>query len=318
MDFSGGKFAARCGVGSTPLYRPIRDGLPPASDWARAVSRALKRRRRRLFSPRKPDDWEKRPFSEKIAWRCRNPDPTVDYATWADKHLVKSLVGAMFDVPDTYFVVHDPADIDAAQLPATFVMKATHGWDMSLLVEDGIVRGGNRTTEGAGQIANSRCLQQVANAWLNSRDERQRQRQEKHYQDVRPGILFERLLTPVEYEIQLFLFDGRCRFALVLYRGFHHTMTSHRLYTETWKRLAPGSDKAASGYEQSAEDIAQPPSALLENLEHLCQSIDHVRADFLVCGGKYYFCEFSFTHNGLGGPGLIGKYDAELGRCWRR
>ena len=50
----------------------------------------------------------------------------------------------------------------------------------------------------------------------------------------------------------------------------------------------------------------QPPRELLEKLLKLCRSIDHVRADFLVSGGKYYFSEFTFTHNGPGGPGAAG------------
>jgi hypothetical protein len=300
------------------LHHLVRGRLPAIPDWVRAVSQALKRTHGHLFGSRKPVDWDKLSFSEKIAWRCRNPDPDVDYATWVDKYRVKTLVGALFDVADTYLVVHDPADIDAAHLPPTFVMKATHGWNMSLLVEDGVVRGSNQTADGAGQIADSRYLQQVANSWLSSSNERERRRQEKHYQHVKPGILFEQSLVPIDYEVQLFLFHGHCRFAMGFYRGFHHINGLHRLYAENWKQLGPGSDQAASRYEQSEDEIEQPPSALLNNLQRLCQSIDHVRADFFVCGGKYYFSEFSFTHNGLGGPGLIGKYDADLGRFWPR
>jgi hypothetical protein len=296
----------------------IRNGLFAILDWLRARSPPLepKRNPNHSFVVRKPDDWAKRSFSQKIAWRCRNPDPKIDYAVWVDKHQVKKLVGGTFDVADTYLVVHDPADIDTKCLPDTFVMKATHGYNMSLLVENGIVKGGNRTTEGSWRLCESRYLQRVAQGWLNSHGERQRRRRERHYQQVRPGILFEQSLDPVDYELQLFLFDGQCRFAMVIYRGFHHKQVSHRLYDENWQPLEPGSDDAASSYERTREDIAQPPIELLENLRGLCQSIDHVRADFLVCGGRYFFSEFTFTHNAGAGPGMIGRYDPDLGLFW--
>ena len=131
------------------LRRTVRKNLLAMSAWENTFLRPsnLARKLKHLVVSRKPADWDDRTFSEKKAWRCRHPDPWVDYALWVDKHRVKNLVAGMLDVPKTYLVVHDPADIDTRRFPGTFVMKATHGWNMSLLVENGIVQGGNRTTE---------------------------------------------------------------------------------------------------------------------------------------------------------------------------
>jgi len=129
----------------------------------------------------KPADWDSRTFSQKVRWRCQHPDPGVDYRVWADKHLVKEVVRPRFNVAQTYYVTHNPADIDAARLPPTYVMKAAHGWDMSLLVVDGIVQGGNRNIVFKGRRADSGILQSVARAWLESPAEHLRRARERHY-----------------------------------------------------------------------------------------------------------------------------------------
>lgn len=264
----------------------------------------------------KPDDWHAYTFSQKVAWRCHNPDPNVDYRTWVDKYLVKQLVSPLFKVAKPYLVVEEVLDINTRNLPETFVMKATHGWNMCLLVVDNIVQGGNRSLDGAGKKCRSEYLQQTAHAWLDSEFEKWRRANQKHYQLVPLGILFEQFLKPVDYEVQLFLFNGKCRIAMTSYRDFYHSGGTHRIYDEQWQRLEPASEKAKSCYEWTAEDTPPPPSDLMQKLETLCRSIDHVRADFYVSNGQYYFSEFTFTHNAGKGPGFIGEHNARLGRFW--
>ncbi|MDD4882793.1 MAG: ATP-grasp fold amidoligase family protein [Gallionellaceae bacterium] len=263
----------------------------------------------------KPFFWTLRTYSQKVAWRCRNPDRRVDYRTWADKHLAKAIARPHFKVAESYLVVTHPDEIDIARLPATFVMKATHGWDMSLLVRDGVVQGGNRSLTGAGRSADTAFLRQLAQTWLDSKKEARRRARERHYGRVDPGIVFEQLIEPIDHELQLFLFSGEFRFALVGYRGFHHSGATHRVYDQHWLRLPPGSEEAATRYEREAPETPRPPADLLEALGRLCRHIDHVRVDFFVCDQQYYFGEFTFTHN-AGKPGFIGRYDAALGRFW--
>lgn len=263
----------------------------------------------------KPADWKMLTFSQKVAWRCGCPDPLVDYRTLVDKFLVKEFVRPYFKVAESYLVVEKPFDINTSLLPETYVMKSTHGWNQSLLIVDGSIRGGNRSLTGAGYIADSELLQKIAKYWIHSEQELQRRSRERHYQFVKPRIIFEQFLKPVDYELQLFLFNGHCRFAMVFYRQFFHEGVTHRLYDEHWQLLNPGSAEAESYYEWIAEATPQPPYAMMQNLEQLCHSIDHVRVDFYVSDEQYYFSEFSFSHSG-GGAGFIGKYDAVLGGFW--
>jgi hypothetical protein len=309
--------------------------VPPLRSGRSILQRLIRSARRRLGnlwglieirSPRcskepspdgvKPPGWQGWTFSRKVAWQALNPDPRVDYRTWVDKNRVKDLVRPLFNVAETLVAVDRAEDIDADRLPGSFVMKATHGWNMSLLVIDGIVQGGNRDLKGAGRKADTEYLRRVAQGWLGSKPEARRRLRERQYRFVEPGILFEQRIDPMDYEVQLFLFNGHCRFAMVCFRGFHHSGASHRLYDEHWQRLAPGSRESAACYEGSAEETAPPPAELLRRLEGLCREVGHVRADFFVSGGRYWFSEFSFTHNGGNGPGMIGRYDAELGRFW--
>ena len=78
----------------------------------------------------KPPGWQGWTFSRKVAWQALNPDPRVDYRTWVDKNRVKDLVRPVFDVAETFLAVERAEDIDADRLPDTFVMKATHGWNI--------------------------------------------------------------------------------------------------------------------------------------------------------------------------------------------
>jgi hypothetical protein len=269
-----------------------------------------------ISSPVKPSDWNTRTYSQKVRWRSKNPDPLINYKDLVDKYQVKEIVRPYFNVSKSYLVVEQPCDIEAAGLPGTFVMKATHGWNMSLLVVDNVVQGGNRERIGAGRQADAEYLQQVAQKWFRSRRERRRRRSERQYQFVRPRILFEQFLQPVDYELQLFMFGGKCRLAMVFYRQFYHKGSTHRLYDERWQLLEPGSKAGASCYEWSKKPTPPLPQSLMHNLECICQPFDHVRADFYVSAGEYYFSEFTFTHNGGRGPGFISKYDRELSKFW--
>lgn len=272
---------------------------------------------RRLMNARKPPNWETLSFSDKIAWQCDNPDPAIDYAAMADKHRVKEIVRDKFLVPATFLYARAPEEIDAQALPATYVMKAAHGWNMSLLVEDRIALGDNHKRDDSGQRADTRYLREVAHSWLSSEAEHDRRRVERQYLFVKPGIMIEELLKPVDYELKLLLFRGRMRFAQVFYQGFEHSDFRYRHFDENWTEIEPDED-VRPHYELNGGDIAIPSEEMLSNLFALCSGIDHVRADFYHCRGRYYFSEFTFTHNGLGGPGFIGSLDKALGAFWLR
>jgi TupA-like ATPgrasp len=296
------------------IFRMTGSKLALLRAWLRTRARIL---RLMPWLSTKPSDWDRTTFSQKLKWRCRHPDPLVDYGVWVDKARARELVKGRLSAPTLYSVIRHPREIDPSSLPATYVMKATHGWNKSLLVKDGVVVGLNRSDKGAGRPATAEFLQEVAEKWLKPRGERKRRARERHYGFIRPGILFEEYLDSIDYELQLFLFNGRLCVAMVFYRTFRRERTTHRLYDQNWSLLDPGDESFAPDYEVSGPPTPRPPRELLETLEELCRHIDHVRVDLYAVDGAYFLSEFTFTH-AAGSAGNIGKYDAELGRHWMR
>ena len=92
---------------------------------------------------------------------------------------------------------------------------------------------------------------------------------------------------------------------------------AHQIYDEDW-RLQDASNAQLGAPPAHCVEVLRPPASLFEALERLCRAIDHVRVDFMVSEGRYYFSEFTFTHNGTRGPGFIAGFDAQLGRYWPR
>jgi hypothetical protein len=291
-----------------------RSATPKRTHVLRRQLRRTADRLRALFHA-KPHDWEGLTFSQKVQWRCRHPDPKVDYACWVDKERAKALVAGLFPVPWTYAVVRDPRDIVALALPHTFVMKATNGWNMSLLVENGVVRGGNRSAKGAGRPSDPAYLHKVATKWRKK--QKRLGTRVRLYGHAEFGVVFESYIWPVDYEVQLFLFAGRFRLALVLFRPFVFENVAHQIYDENWT-LRDASDAQLGASLLRCAEVPRPPASLFEGLGRLCRAIDHVRVDFMVSEGRYYFSEFTFTHNGRRGPGFISGFDAQLGRYWPR
>jgi len=265
-----------------------------------------------------PPNWDQKSFHEKVSWRCQNPDPDVDYALLADKYRVKEVVTPYCRVARVYDIVDTPKHISIDKLPDSYVMKATHGTNMCLLVRDGIIQGQNRDLSMAGTPADNKALRQVAGRWLRSYRDKMLRINEIHYGFLKPRIMFEECLTPIDYEYQFFLFHGRCRLTMVVKRDFYLPGSiGYRIYDETWCRLGPGSADTACYYDDSPEETPPPKEQLLQELSQVCRNIDHVRIDVFMKGTEDYFSEFTFTHNG-GLQSLLGKYDRSLGRFWTR
>ena len=240
----------------------------------------------------------------------------MDYASLADKYQSKQAVNPYFPVAKTYRVIRKARDIDKVGLPDRYVMKATHNWNRSMLVVDGRFCGMNRNRLLAGVHAHNTTLKALARLWLQPAIVRQWK--EVHYSHVRPGVLFEELIDPVDYELQFFLFFGICRMTMVLKRNFFHNQgTIYRLYDQDWHDIGPGSEETRKMYDDSPDGTPHPGHEVFSVLGDLCGHIDHVRVDFFVSGGQLYFSEFTFTHNG-GNPSLLGKFDAVLSRYWTR
>lgn len=264
----------------------------------------------------RPVGWDDWGFSDKLRWRCTHPDPALDYPVWVNKYYSKLLTSELFKSAETYQYATGLKEIRFTALPDTYVMKAAHAWGMCLLVRNGFASANNKEIFENGEAVDEQYLRNIAASWLASKREQMRRYNELHYSLVSPGILFEQFLDPVDFEYQFFLFRGECKLTMIIYRGFVHTLgVKHRLYDQNWNRLQPGTKEAERSYFDDIDETPAPPAKLMDDLKLLCRDIDHVRADFYFSRGECYFGEFTFTH-AAGSAGLLGKYDAELGRAW--
>ncbi|MEZ5874713.1 MAG: ATP-grasp fold amidoligase family protein [Hyphomicrobiales bacterium] len=181
---------------------------------------------------------------------------------------------------------------------------------MSLLVEDGTVRSTNRSLQDAGLRSDPVTFRRIATMW---RDKYRQARRESYYRHVDFGVIFESYIQPIDYEVQLFLFSGRFKMAIVFFREFYFENFACHIYDEEWSLRKVSASEPGAARPSHAEVLR--PRDLFRSLELLCRHIDHVRADFLVSAGRYYFLEFTFTHN-AGSAGALRDYDAELRRNW--
>ena len=112
---------------------------------------------------------------------------------------------------------------------------------MTRLVRRGIIQRGSRDDVDEGKAASSEILREIAARWLKSTQHLLLQAREHQYRDIEPGIMFEEFLQ-FNYEMELFLFNGTCRIAMVHMRkpGDEGPVgDGYRLYDRDWHRLEP-------------------------------------------------------------------------------
>lgn len=244
-----------------------------------------------------------RTYSQMLAAKnLRDQDPRTHLT--ADKYAVRAHVAAR--IGEEHLVpllqVVDRADaIDFDALTEPYVVKASHGCNMTLLVPD--VRAADRT-------AITRTVQE----WLDTDFHRSGWR-ESPYRDLPRRAVVERLIgdgvhPPTDYKF--FMFHGRPAM-VVLDQGRFSAHTSTFLSPD-WRRLA------VTGTFDQADVLPEQPAGYAEMVEvaqKLAQDFEFVRIDLYNVDGHTYFGEM--TH--FPGGGLVRlrprEFDRALGELWR-
>ncbi len=180
------------------------------------------------------------------------------------------------------------------------MLKATHGWNMNLLVHD------KAALDVAAATAQAR-------EWLGRNH--YADTYEWGYRDVRPRLLAEAMLDgengdgPADYKFHVF--HGRVRMLAV------HTgrFGLHRLtyFDEAMCRL-PVRKKTPPD-----ADLKLPAEidALIGMAERLGGPFDYVRVDLYLAGGAIRFGELTHYNDGACGPYTPQSYDRTLGDMWQ-
>ena len=260
----------------------------------------------RAFSQMSMNRWlggghleDPRTFNEKIQWlKVFHRDPL--FPKLADKYSVRETVEervGSWILNELYQVCDDPRDIDWHGLPNSFVLKATHGSGMNVLVRD-------KST-----IDISAVTEQLRN-WLKT--DYSRFGREWVYRDTSRRIIAEAYLVdangavPKDYKV--FCFKGLPRYIQVdVDRFTNHTRAFYDLEwnQQPFTTLYP----IASGSVSPPEHLR----AMLAAAEKLAKGIPFVRIDFYALP-RLVFGEMTFFPGNGTEPFDPPVWDATLGQ----
>lgn len=243
-------------------------------------------------------------FSEKVQWR-KLYDKNSIFSALSNKYLVREYIADRLGhdraqellVPLLQYS-KDPDRIYFEALPAQFVLKATHGSGMNLIVED----------RSKLDHAATRALMK---RWLNThyglRDH------EWNYTKTEKGILAETFIANSDklIDIRLYFFDGKMQFFST--RKARGESFAFAFFNADKKRLNVG-------YQGKQVDMEVVPISNLDEMVELgkilAEQMDFVRVDFLCTPERFYIGELTQHPNSGSVPFDPQSFDKVLGSYW--
>ena len=230
--------------------------------------------------------------------RDRNPLLTVTSDKLAVRGYVKERLGPGY-LPELYGVLDSPDQLHHLELPARYVVKATHGSGMTAVV----------TTDDASTRA---AIVERAGKWLAY--PYWRKNGEWGYRGVQPRLIVEEFLDggggKVPPDWKWLCFGGRAALVQVDFNRF--TGHTRNFYDPD------GTPVALRMYYPPGPDIALPSTfvRMRSVAERLAQDFDFVRVDLYTLGERIVAGEL--THYPTGGNKAFEppEWDAKLGALW--
>ncbi|OHV07796.1 ATP-grasp fold amidoligase family protein [Kushneria phosphatilytica] len=228
-----------------------------------------------------------RTFNEKMCRRRVHPDPV--FTLLSDKvkvrDYVRATVGEQYLVP--CYGVCERIDNDLYQaLPDQFVMKANHGSGFNLLVKDK-------------RDYPLYMLNELGRQWL--RDDFYATSRERHYKDIEPQLMFEKLLlderggVPKDYKFYCFRKQGRAPQLFIEVDHDRFENLSFDYYDSGWnlvdiveRRFTTGQPIPRPAMFDEAMDVALK----------LSEGFGFARVDLYLTETRVYFGEITFTPTG--------------------
>lgn len=241
-------------------------------------------------------------FNEKVLHRMLFDRRPV-LAQLADKVACRSYVEARLGsgiLPVVYHVTDNPRTIPLDELPARFVVKATHGSGWVQVVKD-------KAT------LDRDALNRVCDSWLN-----QNYYEKTHewtYRDIPPRLIIEEFVDDgtgeVPRDYKLFVFDGKV--AMIQVDATRFSGHKRRLYSPDWEQLP-----VLLSYDDIEGDVGRPPhlAGMIAAAQILGADMDFVRADFYDTPERIYFGELTTTPECAMGNFRPKAFDRHFGQCW--
>lgn len=234
-------------------------------------------------------------FNENIIAK-KLEDKKYDYDCYTDKYevrkYVKECVGERI-LNEIYGVYDNFSDIDFAQLPDSFALKATHASGFNIIVKN----------KAELDIVDAK---KKFDRWLNVnfyyKD------REKNYKNIKPRILCDKYISLGDclVEYKLYCFNGKVKMICQNVDSGGKRFTN--VLDENFNKIP-----VKFGYETMDYPVTNKKDELVKIAEKLSQPFDFVRVDLYENEEKILFSELTFHSGGGLVPFKPAKYDRIFG-----
>lgn len=242
-----------------------------------------------------------RSFNEKVAHRKHytNKDVYAEVSDkWRARKYVQNKVGKEI-LNEVYHITDDPETIPFEELPNKFVIKATHGSGMNIIVN-------NKEEE------DLEAIKDQCSNWIS--EDYGEKTGEYWYQEIEPKIMVERYLHDEDHGVPLdfkfFTFHGDVKYIQVdLGRFSEHT---RRIYDRDWN---PGNFTLKF---PKGEPVEKPSrlNKMIKISETLGENFAFVRVDLYCVNNEIIFGEMTLAPGSGHEKFTPLKYDFLLGSHW--
>lgn len=252
---------------------------------------------------------EPKTLADKVAYLEYDESPK-NKAKCTDKFEVRSYVSRkglsriLVPIPNGGGPFYSFEEIDFKELPSSFVLKATHGSGMNIIVKN------------KEQLNVEQCRLRV-NQWLNT--VYGRMYLESHYWDISPRVYAEEYLGPIDVcpiDYKIHCFNGTPEFIQVITgkSEIDGSKTQMHLFDTNWTFLK----NAVKGYGHTLPgngNILRPKKLkeMLKIAKCLSSEFKYVRVDLYFIEDKIYFGEMTFTPSGCVFPYLSDDFLLKMG-----
>lgn len=259
----------------------------------------------RYFYGRFPNLKSPETFDDKLQWYklyYRNPlMPDL-----VDKYKVREYVtekgfGAILN--DIYFVSEDVDQLDPASLPGSFILKATHGYNMNIICKD------------RNSLDWNKCRSQMKK-WLKSKH--YYEGREWAYKNIRPRIICEKYLENEGYgeliDYKFYCYDGKAVVVWVCTGRFSESGLKYKAFDMSWSHMPVSKGKPSSDL-----DIEKPDNfAEMQRIAcTLSEGFPFIRVDLYSVDNRILFGELTFYPDSGVAPFSPDHYNCYFGDLFR-
>jgi hypothetical protein len=223
-----------------------------------------------------------RTFNEKLQWyKLYYRDPVLTRLT--DKYEVRKYIqekGYPLLLNDLYGVYDSAEEINFAQLPARFALKATHGSNMNIICKD------KRSIDWKKSCTLMDKWLEINYFYMG---------REWAYKNIKPRLICERYLENEEIgeliDYKIYCFHGKPEVLFVCTGRYSSEGVKYHVYDMNWNRIFVTKGKPSSDFQVEKPNNFQ---SMIDVASELTQGFPFSRVDFYEVQGKMIFSELTF------------------------